>query len=68
MGPAIALSDCAPASADDPVRREARTIGGVEIMIRSKPDDIFVIKKKLDVNDRIVFGEVRQVHDRETVE
>ena len=46
----------------------ARTIGGVEIVIQNKLDDIFVIKKRLYVNDRIVFDGVQQIHDREKVE
>ncbi len=39
-----------------------------EIVIQNELDDIFVIKKGLDVNDRIVFEGVRQIHDGEKVE
>ena len=39
-----------------------------EIVIQNEMDDIFVIKKGLDVDDRIVFEGVRQVHDGEKVE
>lgn len=38
------------------------------ITIRHEMDDIFVIKKGLDVNDKIVLEGVRQVHDGEKVE
>ena len=37
-------------------------------MIQNKLDDIFVAKKGLDLDDRIVFEGVRQIHDREKVE
>jgi membrane fusion protein (multidrug efflux system) len=39
-----------------------------EIVIQNDLDDIFVIKKGLDVNDRIVLEGVRQVRDGEKVE
>ena len=39
-----------------------------EIVIQHEMDDIFVIKKGLDVNDRIVLEGVRQVRDGEKVE
>ena len=39
-----------------------------EIAIQHEMDDIFVIKKGLDVNDKIVLEGVRQVHDGEKVE
>jgi len=39
-----------------------------EIVIQNEMDDIFVIKKGLDVNDKIVLEGVRQVHDGEKVE
>ncbi len=39
-----------------------------EIVIQHEMDDIFVIKRGLDVNDRIVLEGVRQVHDGEKVE
>ncbi len=38
------------------------------IVIQNELDDIFVIEKRLDVNDRIIFEGVRQVHDGEPVE
>ncbi len=38
------------------------------IEIQHEKDDIFVIEKGLDVNDRIVLEGVRQVHDGEPVE
>jgi membrane fusion protein (multidrug efflux system) len=38
------------------------------IVIQNELDDIFVIKKGLDVNDKIVLEGVRQVHDGEKVE
>jgi len=38
-----------------------------EIMIEQELDDIFIIKKGLEVNDRIVFEGVRQVHNGEKV-
>ena len=65
MGPAIALRGCARRRPTP--RCGARTIGGVEIVIQDKLDDIFVIKKRLDVNDRIVFEGLRRIHDREKV-
>src|SRR5215471_14168215 len=34
-----------------------------EVVVQSEMDDIFVIKKGLDVNDRIVLEGVRQVRD-----
>ena len=39
-----------------------------EIAIQNEMDDIFVIKKGLDVNDRIVLEGVRQVREGEKVE
>jgi membrane fusion protein (multidrug efflux system) len=39
-----------------------------EIVIQNELDDIFVITKGLDANDRIVFEGVRQIHDGEKVE
>lgn len=39
-----------------------------EITIQNELDDIFVIKKGLDVNDKIVLEGVRQVHDGKKVE
>ena len=39
-----------------------------EIVIQNEMDDIFVIKKGLDVNDRIVLEGIRQVRDGEKVE
>ena len=39
-----------------------------EIVIQNEMDDIFVIKKGLDVDDRIVLEGVRQVRDGEKVE
>jgi membrane fusion protein (multidrug efflux system) len=39
-----------------------------EIVIQNESDDIFVIKKGLDVNDKIVLDGIRQVHDGEKVE
>src|SRR5262249_45439975 len=39
-----------------------------EIGIQHELDDIFVISKGLDVNDKIVFEGVRQVSDGEKVE
>ena len=39
-----------------------------EIVIDHELDDIFVIGKGLDVNDRIVLEGIRQVHDGEKVE
>jgi membrane fusion protein, multidrug efflux system len=39
-----------------------------EIVVQHEMDDIFVIEKGLDVNDRIVLEGVRQVHDGEPVE
>jgi membrane fusion protein, multidrug efflux system len=39
-----------------------------EIVIQHEMDDIFVIKKGLDVNDRIVLEGVRQVRDGDKVE
>ena len=39
-----------------------------EIVIQHEKDDIFVIKKGLDVNDKIVLEGVRQVRDGEKVE
>ena len=39
-----------------------------EIVVQHEMDDIFVIKKGLDVNDKIVLEGVRQVHDGEKVE
>ena len=38
------------------------------IVVQHEMDDIFVIEKGLDVNDRIVLEGVRQVHDGEKVE
>ncbi len=38
------------------------------IVVQNEMDDIFVIKKGLDVNDRIVLDGVRQVRDGEKVE
>jgi membrane fusion protein (multidrug efflux system) len=39
-----------------------------EIVVQNESEDIFVIKKGLDVNDRIVLEGVRQVKDGEKVE
>ena len=39
-----------------------------EIVVQNEMDDIFVIKKGLDVNDKIVLEGVRQVRDGEKVE
>jgi membrane fusion protein (multidrug efflux system) len=39
-----------------------------EIAVQNEMDDIFVINKGLDVNDRIIFEGVRQVRDGEKVE
>jgi membrane fusion protein, multidrug efflux system len=39
-----------------------------DIVVEHELDDIFVIKKGLEVNDRIVLEGVRQVHDGEKVE
>jgi membrane fusion protein (multidrug efflux system) len=39
-----------------------------EIAIQNEMDDIFVIKKGLDVNDRIVLEGIRQVREDEKVE
>ena len=39
-----------------------------EIVVQNELDDIFVIKKGLDVNDRIVLEGIRQVRDGEKVE
>ena len=39
-----------------------------EIVVRNELGNSFVIKKGLDVNDRIVVEGVRQVHDGEKVE
>ncbi len=39
-----------------------------EIVIQHEMEDIFVIKKGLDVNDKIVLEGVRQVHDGDKVE
>jgi membrane fusion protein (multidrug efflux system) len=39
-----------------------------EIAIQHEIDDVFVVKKGLDVNDRIVFEGVRQVHEGDKVE
>ncbi len=39
-----------------------------EIVIQNEVDDIFVIKKGVGVNDRIVLEGVRQVHDGDKVE
>jgi len=39
-----------------------------EIVVQHEMDDIFVIEKGLDVNDRIVLEGVRRVHDGEKVE
>ena len=39
-----------------------------EIVIQNELDDIFVIEKGLDVNDRIVLEGIRQVRDGEKVE
>ena len=39
-----------------------------EIVVQNELDDIFVIKKGLDVNDKIVLEGVRQVRDGEKVE
>jgi membrane fusion protein, multidrug efflux system len=39
-----------------------------EIVVQNESEDIFVIKKGLDVNDRIVLEGVRQVRDGEKVE
>jgi membrane fusion protein, multidrug efflux system len=38
------------------------------IVVQHEMDDIFVIEKRLDANDRIVLEGVRQVHDGEPVE
>jgi membrane fusion protein (multidrug efflux system) len=38
-----------------------------EIVVQNELDDLFVIKKGLDANDRIVLDGVRQVRDGETV-
>jgi membrane fusion protein (multidrug efflux system) len=39
-----------------------------EIVIQHELDDVFVIKKGLDVNDRVVVDGIRQVRDGEKVE
>ena len=39
-----------------------------EIVVQNELDNIFVIKKGLGVDDRIVYEGVRQVHDGEKVE
>jgi membrane fusion protein (multidrug efflux system) len=39
-----------------------------EIVIQHEMDDVFVIKRGLDVNDRIVLEGIRQVHDGEKLE
>ena len=39
-----------------------------EIVIQNELEDSFVIKKGLDVNDRIILDGVRQVHDGEKVD
>jgi membrane fusion protein (multidrug efflux system) len=39
-----------------------------EIVVQNELDDIYIIKKGLDVNDKIVLEGVRQVHDGEKVE
>src|SRR5579884_288123 len=39
-----------------------------EVVIQNKSEDIFVIKKGLDVNDKIILEGVRQVKDGEKVE
>ena len=39
-----------------------------EITIQHELEDIFVIEKGLDVNDKIVLEGIRQVHDGEKVE
>ena len=39
-----------------------------EIVVQNELDDIFVIKKGLGVDDKIVLEGVRQVHDGEKVE
>jgi membrane fusion protein (multidrug efflux system) len=39
-----------------------------EIVIQNESENLFVIKKGLDVNDRIVLEGVRQVKDGEKVE
>jgi membrane fusion protein, multidrug efflux system len=39
-----------------------------EFIVQHEKDDIFVIEKGLDVNDKIVFEGVRQVRDGDTVE
>ena len=39
-----------------------------EIVIQNELEDIFVIKKGLDVNDKIVLEGIRQVRDGEKVE
>ena len=39
-----------------------------QIVIQNEMDDVFVIKKGLSVDDRIVLDGIRQVHDGEKVE
>ena len=39
-----------------------------EIAVQHEQDDIYVVNKGLDVNDRIVLEGVRQVHDGEKPE
>jgi membrane fusion protein, multidrug efflux system len=39
-----------------------------EIVIEHELEDVFVIGKELDANDRIVFEGIRQVHDGQKVE
>jgi membrane fusion protein (multidrug efflux system) len=39
-----------------------------EIVVQNELEDSFVIKKGLDVNDRIILEGVRQVHDGDKVE
>jgi membrane fusion protein (multidrug efflux system) len=39
-----------------------------EFVVQNELDDVFVVKKGLDVNDQIVLEGVRQVHDGEKVE
>jgi membrane fusion protein (multidrug efflux system) len=39
-----------------------------EFVVQHEKDDIFVIEKGLDVNDKIIFEGVRQVRDGDTVE
>jgi membrane fusion protein (multidrug efflux system) len=39
-----------------------------EIVVQEEKDDIFVIKKGLDVNDKIVLEGIRQVHEGDKVE